>query len=380
MADSDTEYRTDRATVRITRTAEGFAVMRGRMARPGIYLYRRADGSTRRELVPREVLQDPEYLSGFLGSPVTSLHPDTEDGLVSPENAKQYAVGSIFGSEYDAREDRQVVDMKVWDAEAIQGVDTGEVDQLSPAYKVGLDRRPGVDPEFGPYDVKQTSRRHVNHGALVPNARGGPGMTIRRDSDDHATMETRVDNEDTTTLAEVLAAIQKQSERFDKIEKRLDGLELQPEQAPAQIEARAVAIPGRTDAATVDLDAYYRERAELEQTAKTLGLDISAATDVGSARRMIVGAVSKTNGHELRADASDETVAELFNVLVKPALARLDSETSQQQAPSAHESMLLTLGKSILGGSEQRADAAREKTRSGRISVSELRSATTEAN
>ena len=99
------ELRFDRAELRKPeRTPQGILRVTGRIARAGIYEYRRADGSIRRELKPSEELKTPAALA-FDALSVTNGHPQRADGepeVVTADNVRAYEVGTVIG---DARWD-----------------------------------------------------------------------------------------------------------------------------------------------------------------------------------------------------------------------------------------------------------------------------------
>lgn len=167
------------------RTQEGFLRVDGRIARVGIQVYRKQDGSEFRELrLPEEVF-DEESLASFRLVPVTNRHPPV---LLTADNAKQYAIGALG---QDVRKDGEWVaaSMLLHDAAAIADAEAGR-SQLSNGYTCELD--PSQDPElaqkWGRYDAIQR-RIRGNHCALVDSARAGPGAALRLDGDAACTLD-----------------------------------------------------------------------------------------------------------------------------------------------------------------------------------------------
>jgi hypothetical protein len=76
------------------RTREGFLFAEARATRPGVLVYRRGDGTTVRELIPPEELQDRAVLASLGGKPVTREHPI--EGIVTVDTAARDAVGSLM--------------------------------------------------------------------------------------------------------------------------------------------------------------------------------------------------------------------------------------------------------------------------------------------
>ncbi len=180
-------YRLDRIVQNIAPPAPGpggAMLCEGVVARPGIYLYLNADGSTRRELIPREMLAEvrTDGTAGILTlgrAPLTLNHPPD---MVTADNAAKYVVGDLDGEVMVSDNGYLRVKMAVRSKEALDAIAKGKV-ELSPGYLVSVDETPGEDPEFGPYDAKQTSRVY-NHVAIVDAARGGAVCRIGLDGAD----------------------------------------------------------------------------------------------------------------------------------------------------------------------------------------------------
>lgn len=140
--------------------------------RAGVKLYRRGDGTVVREYTPPDVLFAPATLRAMEHAPITRGHPKTTDGLITPATYQRDQVGTIVGPR---REGAFVAaDLLVQDATTLDAVKRGELAEISPGYRVVLDRTPGVTPEGEPYDAKRL--------ALIPNhfALYAPGLEIGR--------------------------------------------------------------------------------------------------------------------------------------------------------------------------------------------------------
>ncbi len=170
--------------LRVVRTPEGFLLTTGKLAKPGIMVYRKADGSEIRELVTAEVLQDPVSNASLFGKAFTLEHPADD---VTPDNWAALSHGTWGPGCYEPdHEDGPGLYAPVT-VHTRTMLDILEDDsgprELSPGYSVQVDDTPGEDPEFGPYDTRQIpGSRRYNHGALTEAARGGPDLTIRKDS------------------------------------------------------------------------------------------------------------------------------------------------------------------------------------------------------
>jgi hypothetical protein len=163
-----------------TRTPQGFLRVPATPTRAGIFIYRRADGTTRRELRPEAEVFNADSLSSLSGAPLTDLHPRE---MVSPKNVRTLAIGHVGDS---VRRDGQRVaaEITVEDDAAISAVERRDRVELSCGYACELDETPGTH-EGQRYDAVQRKIRY-NHVALLPRGagRGGPELALRLDARD----------------------------------------------------------------------------------------------------------------------------------------------------------------------------------------------------
>jgi hypothetical protein len=161
-------------------TSQGYLKVGGLASRTGIQLYRRPDGSTKRELRPREEVMAPQSLKAFEGLPLADDHPD---GEVNVDNTQELGVGHVLAPGEPAG-DYVGVKMLFTRPSMIAKLQKPEADggkrQLSVGYAVDLDETPGVDPTYGPYDAIQRNIR-PNHLAVVDFGRAGPMAKVNLD-------------------------------------------------------------------------------------------------------------------------------------------------------------------------------------------------------
>lgn len=170
--------------------SNGYLRISGTVARVGImdYLERtpRGDAKVFKSLVTPDVLFDTESMAGLTGVPVTLDHPPV---AVTPENAKQYQVGSVtYSAAINGEMDAIVVDMVITDKAAIDAIIAGKVG-LSPGYGCIEDDNAGEWNGIK-YDRRQLKRIY-NHLAIVDNARGGEKCRL---SFDHAIQQEELNN------------------------------------------------------------------------------------------------------------------------------------------------------------------------------------------
>lgn len=159
------------------KTPEGYLLCEGTVAAAGVLEYLRHDGSTRRELVLPETLNNIETLGSLAFKPLTDEHPDEP---VTAENVDQLGVGKVMDVAYEPAGGFIRVKMMVDRADTVRKVEADDGSRgLSPGYNVEIDETPGVHPRFGRYDAIQT-RRTNNHVAITKAPRAGMGAASFR--------------------------------------------------------------------------------------------------------------------------------------------------------------------------------------------------------
>ena len=157
------------------RTDEGFLIVDGFIAKPGILVYQGPQGPIRELVLPENLHRDGD-LQTLMRKPVTLKHPRKD---VNPKTVRKDRVGSV-GESFEIDDQGKVkVSFTVERSDAIKAVESG-TQQLSPGYRVEISPTPGVHPTFGRYDAIQVGRRY-NHLAIVDRARGGSLIRLRAD-------------------------------------------------------------------------------------------------------------------------------------------------------------------------------------------------------
>jgi hypothetical protein len=162
-----------------TITDEGYIKARSIVTRCGVFLYKNADGTVRKELRHPDDVLLPESLETIKMIPVVNGHPP--ERLVTADNAKRLAVG-YTGETVDIENPYIVANILVTDKDAVDEIRDKRKNELSLGYTTDLIPDSGM--YFGePYEFRQTNIRY-NHLALVDQARAGPQARIALDGED----------------------------------------------------------------------------------------------------------------------------------------------------------------------------------------------------
>jgi len=274
-------FRFDRGELRpAKRTDEGYLVLDGYIARPGIYVYQNQDGSKRRELVPEDTLSSRSSLDTLRLKPITNNHPDPHayPDMVTRENVQDLAVGST-GEVVEVSDDgRPRFTMTIQHQDAIDDVEAGKR-ELSPGYRCDIRWESGEHPIFGKYDAIQVNRVY-NHLALVDQGRGGASAHLRMDGAAEVTDEVIEDKKDVKMDA-IEALVEYGFDKTDAERLVQEGSELLVKAAkydalPSDEDVKAAAIDERTERTTLDSMAN-EQGLDAEETVKLDNDELKAA-------------------------------------------------------------------------------------------------------
>jgi len=147
---------------------------------PGVYEYRRADGSISRELKSPEEVYKPAFLESLRSATLTDGHPPV---AVTPDNAKEYDCGHVK-DELTRVDEGLLGEIVVKDKSLIAKMDSRKVTQVSIGLDCDVDETPGTwqspTGSLHPYDRAQIDMA-ANHAAGVTTARI-PTANLRLDS------------------------------------------------------------------------------------------------------------------------------------------------------------------------------------------------------
>lgn len=317
-----------------TRTSEGFLRGRAVVTNVGVFTYRNADGTTHTELrLPEEVFAG-DSLDSLKMKPLTNNHPSE---LVTPENVKQYQVGSLgdnpgtttqikgwdgYNRSTELTDGYHVaIDMCIVEDAAINDVTNGKR-ALSCGYTCDLEKAPDGAKWCGvSYDYIQRNIRY-NHVAIVDSARAGDEAKIRMDSGawildsnqnskgGNELMKTiKLDGVEYQAEAPVIVALTQANERADKAEKDVE-----------TAKTDASKITADRDTQKERADKFEKELADLKGAAPDQ-VKIDQAVD--AKLRLLKGA--SLAGVEIKADMKDPDVRKAVIQAVFPS-ANLDGK------------------------------------------------------
>lgn len=156
---------------------EGYLRAAVNAARCGILVYKDEKGETIRALRRPEDVFDPASMATLAGKPATRQHPST---LLDATNTKGVCVGATGDTPHQVGEFLRVM-ASIFDQATIRAIEEGKV-EVSVGALADMTWEPGIDPEYGPYDMVQTNLRY-NHLAFgLEDGRGGPEVRVLMDS------------------------------------------------------------------------------------------------------------------------------------------------------------------------------------------------------
>lgn len=312
-------------------TPEGYLTVQVPITRPGVFPYKRADGTVQMEAkLPEEIFSDRTICSAR-SKPVTDEHPNEP---VTIDNYQAYAKGM---SHTDARVDdlKLYISMTITDKDLIQKVYDGKKE-------ISIGFTSDVVAESGTYqgqNYEYVQRNiEINHIAVVENGRAGPEVAIRADSDAWQLDDTggnvkmakikvkgteyEVDDAIKAYIDELVAAKKEQKgDSVDALVGRLDAMEAQLEAKQAELEEAK-----RNTFSEDEMNAKVAARIELVDAAKPLlgdSFDFMGKTD-----RTIKEAVIATAKQDFKGDGkSDDYINAFFDATVERVNANGFSST-----------------------------------------------------
>lgn len=310
-ADNETETKHfDRGSYRAVHMDNGWMQAYATLTRPGVMLYRNADGTERREFRPPEEVFDKESMASLALKPVTLLHPGkNKDELLDGANTRKYQRG-MTGENIKRDGDFVGANLMLTDDEAVQAAKTGAAGEASCSYMSRDSFEPGVY-QGQPYDIVQRHIRY-NHVALVPMGRAGHDARIHMDAAEGEYLGPIQVNATVTNT--------KNDTQEHTVKTKINGIEFDINDTAAQAlalqtsahEAEVKTLKGAVDVLQAKFDAA-------EKTATELKTELARAEDPATqraaiqARASLEAAAGPVLGVETKMDAmSDSDVKKAY--------------------------------------------------------------------
>lgn len=323
------ESRFDRVELKASRNDSGAIIDSPVLTRAGVFDYRNADGSVRKEYRPPSAVFAADSLAAYRALPITNGHP----GKVNHTNVQSVLCGTVTSP---GRQDGQnlVADIVV---HVTAPVDVDGKKELSVGYDVELDETPGTTPEGERYDAVQT-KIVPNHLALVKKGRAGTAR-LNLDAAEDAANENQPEPKKETAMPKVrldsgieYEASQEVIHALETARKANATLEAERDSQKARADAadgKVAKLEG--DAAKMRQDAFAaaKARIELEARAKALGVEFKADSADRALREAIIGKV-RNDSADLTAK-SDAYIEAAFDLAVAQADAQ-SAAAGQQRA------------------------------------------------
>lgn len=311
-----------------TFTPEGFLRDCPVVTRTGIFEYRNADGSVRREFRPHDEVLKADSLQSYLGKPVTLKHP-TEP--VTADNAKQLAVGAIL-SEGKADGENIRADVIIYDKATIE---SGKR-ELSLGYAVDLDDTPGEYNGLR-YDCIQRNIR-INHLAIVDVARAGRQARLNLDGDqifdkeDVKTMKIRLDNGlEYDAAPEVIHAYQLIQKKAGETQTKLDTVEAERDSLKAKVDGHAGELEKVKKDSAESIAQAVKARVALLKVADDYKIDKADDMTDRQLKESVIKAVRGDDSLDL-SQKSDAYIDAAFDFACADAGNRADAIANQRKA------------------------------------------------
>lgn len=297
----------------LEKTAQGYIKAIARVTRTGVFTYRNADGSLRRELRHPDEVFSLKSLSTMGMLPITNLHPTEK--RVNADNSKTLSIG--FTGETITPDGKFIrLPILITDKAGVEAVENGR-QELSLGYEVELEDKPGrYDSEE--YDCIQRNIVY-NHLAIVDRGRAGPDVRINSDGD------------------QIIDDKKPSLQRSDSMVKlRLDnGCEYDvPQEVQAVFMSHKTVVDGlqtKLDAALKDVDKIKADADTAKDTAKELKTKVDglpqAILDGVKSRLSLERTASKVLSSDVKIDTMSDADIRKAVITSKFPEAKLDGQT-----------------------------------------------------
>lgn len=335
-----------------------------RSTRTGVFEYRRADGTTSRELRHPEDVFDEASLESLKRVVLTEGHPRKSDGSpldVTTDNVETLQVG--HGGDTIRREnvggwDHPTLDATVTRKAVVRKILDQRMDQVSMGYRTIIVEESGEYMGV-PYDRRQTQIRYNHCAVAIPAGRGGPTVNIHLDEDDAVQIEptqpdkrkqnrtmlnltidgATVSFEDVSLGQIVKSALEKRDAQINaakaeakKKSDELDATTAKLDQATKDLEEskKADEAPDMASAVVEVLEVVAKADAALgglnaKERAELLATKVDEGGDLVSSIRKAVVLKACADEAEVLAKKSDAYLEARFDSLVSSSSSRSDA-------------------------------------------------------
>jgi hypothetical protein len=306
-------------------TPVGGARVRAHVARTGVQVYTLPGGKIRREYRPAEEVFKADSLLSYVGAPITIGHPRKVDRKSWSKDAAGVITSAPTQVKLADAHDYVETFVDVNRDDALSGVESGELVELSAGYKCDFDPTPGETPSGEKYDGIQRNIR-INHVALLPEgkARAGRKAKLVTDQSDDAD-GLRLDADGN----QLIEREEKKQMKFVLLGKEYEaGPELQA--AIGALEGTATAAKSKADAAEA-AQATAEGKLTLAEKAKT---DAEAKVSADAIDKLVAdelafrASAAKVLGdkYDFKGKARRDVKCEIVKATLKKELTKDDSD------------------------------------------------------
>lgn len=334
QADGGRVARLDYGTIgKVKRTPQGGLLVDANLTRTGVFPYRRADGSVRRELrLPEEVFK-ADSIATLAAAPLTEQHPNE---LVTPRTFKDVAVGTVGES---PRRDGKFLAaaVRVQHEDTIGKVERGELREVSCGYTCRLEKTSG-EHEGERYDAIQRDIEY-NHVALVHKGRAGREVSLRLDaaeqvesSEDKSTRRLDAGDRETRTMKTM---------RIDGVDYEVGttAFEQALERQQKRLDAELAEGKAARDKLQGQLDGLTKERDDIKKKLDA-ATDPTAIAEAVKARVALEADARSVLGDETKFDGKSDREVMLAAIRHDDDKFQADDKTSADYLRGRFESLV----------------------------------------
>lgn len=343
-------------TTAVKKTDDGYLKVPVYATRAGIFNYRRADGSVRRELRHPDQVFKADSLATLAGKPLTNLHPREP---VNAKNVRKYMVG-VVGENVGRKDEFVETNVTVMDDKTINEIENGGMREVSCGYKCDVVEEPGVY-EGEHYDAVQVDIRY-NHLATVPRGRAGRDVRLHLDSDDAElvlegksdpshldnfkggrNMLVKIDGvefeADNSLASAITQALEKRDNALATAKDELGTVKADAQKTTDELQGKYDQLKTdhdkvKADAEGVDVNALVKSRVALVEAAKP-HVDAETKMDDMSDRDVKVAVIVSKNEKFDAEGKSDDYIQARFDAIIEAGVEKKDEKKGENKLDHA---------------------------------------------